>query len=224
MTSDSIPVQDLDVIGYADVVPPELWPRVVPPVFQRRDAPGEAFAPPSRVEGARLVMAHRLTRAEFDAAVARAEATALGTPPAARPAHVLWLDEEGRARYEPAERVAEHLKRLSRERQRAAEDALVARRHEDAARLAQTALNADVKNLAALLVKGVVAREIGREQRLAVLRRVAASVDADCDFAARLAAFAESLQRRRFRAAFDPALRPVSGRPVRQFDALAPAA
>lgn len=225
MASDPIPIQELDVVGYADVVATELLPRVVPPIFRRRASPDDFYLPPCRLEGARLVAAQHVTQAEIFAARARGEVT-LHAPQPARRHHVLWLDEAGELRYESAPAVAEQLKRFSRDQLTRAETALVARAHAEAGRRAQAALNADGKNLSALVIKAVVALETQHAQRVERLRHVALSVDPEYDFDAHVEGFRDSLARSRFRATV-PARPAQHGRPVACFapaPALAPAA
>jgi hypothetical protein len=46
VTESGIPIEDLDVIGYADTLPQELLPRLVAPVFRRRSNPKQIVLPP----------------------------------------------------------------------------------------------------------------------------------------------------------------------------------
>jgi hypothetical protein len=199
MLSEPIPIKDLDVVGYADAVAPELLPRVVPPVFRLRTAPDRVFMPPLRLVGALLVDAHATDAADFDSAVARGEATRLAAPLSARRNHALWVDEHEQVRYDPAVALADHLRALARRRVGEARRALVEQRVDDALRLAQVAICADNRCLEALLVKGFVQREQGQAGRIAVLARIAAAAGFEGSFDEALAEFSRRVHAERAR-------------------------
>lgn len=216
MLSEPIPIKDLDLVGFADAVAPELLPRVVPPVFRLRASPDRVFMPPLRLEGALLVDAHATHVADFDAAAARGEATRLAAPLSARRNHALWVDEQGQVRYDPAPALADDLRALARRRVGEARCALVERRLDDAARLAQAAVCADNRCFDALLVKGFLQREQGHAGRIEVLARIAAAAGFEGRFDQAVLELSRRIHAERLRRE-DAGVLVAPGRPVQGF-------
>ncbi len=227
MMSEPIALADLQVIGYADVLPDELLPRAVPPVYGLRREPGVVILPPYRLAGSILTDAFTTDGDEFERTIARGEATAL-PPFNAAPERILWIDAQGRPHYD-RESVA--VETLRREARRCIKDACAMLLQDDqeslgrALSLADSAMAADESCLDALLVKAFVFEE--REDALTdELAQVAAVVNPDYPFKARLDEFIDRVRRQRV-------VRPdhrcaAAGRPVDRFgstsSALAPAA
>lgn len=102
MKIEPIPLTELDVIGYADVLPQQKGPAIVPPVFRHRAQTDRCFVPPFRVSGTWLIGPQNIS---FDEAqeLAREERLTLSAhfQRPAMPDHQLWLDEKAQLHYEP---------------------------------------------------------------------------------------------------------------------------
>lgn len=144
MTTQPIQLNDLDVIGYADVLPEGKGPAVVPPVFQHRTEPARCFAPPFRVAGNWLIepqciAINELRDLEADESVTLPK----DFKHPARPDYQLWVDENGAVRYEPSSEARRNQNRIHLAHLGAAVSALHEGRIEEARRLAGVALAAN---------------------------------------------------------------------------------
>jgi len=176
-----VPLLDLDIVGYADTLTPDLLPRVVAPIYRRRSQPDQFLLPPFRIEEGSVVGFVRSDGVDFEQAIAEGRATRIETIPAIGD-HQLWIDRDSLPRYEPRGNVAVYMRTLAKEEVRNAKEALKKGDYEEASRLAQVALAADERCLDALLVKAIVQRRLERQEEVEVLREIAEVVAPNIDF------------------------------------------
>lgn len=184
MTHLDFELSSLLIIGYADSLSEAFVPQVVPPIFRLRNKPQTVVMPPFRIENDRIVEAHAGTAADLERAVVRGQATHIDVDIDARPGYRLWIDEAFKPHYEPAEVVADTLRRLAQRKARAAQDALTQGRLAEAMRLAQTAISADDGCLNAILVKALVHQLEGDQASVEILIEIAGMIVPDADFQA----------------------------------------
>ena len=144
MQTQPILLNELDVIGYGDVLPDGKGPAVVPPVFRHRTEPSRCYAPPFRVTGNWLLEPYvvsfdELQELERDETITLPE----GFKHPARPDHQLWVDGEGKVRYEPASEAKRAQHKIHLEHLNAALSAMRDGRFDEARRLAGVALAAN---------------------------------------------------------------------------------
>ena len=166
-------LSNLEVIGYADRLNPELVPTFVPPVF-RVVGTDQVLMPPLRIVDDHVESPITGTMKDFERFIAvTGNATALDTPIPAKPKHVLWIDEHLQPRYEPKEVVQERVKQLEQEAFRQFEAARATGDFEAAQHALGLAISMSSRN--ALLLKADVL-ELQGEPELAQVAREAAGV------------------------------------------------
>jgi hypothetical protein len=144
MTEQPVDLEQLEIIGYAEVLPDGKGPAVVPPVFRDRTDFSRCFVPPFRISGRWLLDPQLVSFAE----VQELEKSGRLTLPAGfqRPARrdcLLWVGLDGTVNYESATDARRKLRNLYREHLDAATAALRKGDIEAAERQAGTALAAD---------------------------------------------------------------------------------
>ncbi len=177
-------LRDLEIVGYADTLSETFLPQLVAPIFRLRSHPETMLLPPFRLAEERLEDAVWADRAELDQALGRGQATLLPAVIEAKPDHDLWVDGDFAIHYAPAPQVRQTLRRLAQSSVRQAQDALARRDLEAAAQHAQAAICADDGCLNALLVKALVHRLEGQEQKVEMLADVAEAVAPGVDLIA----------------------------------------
>lgn len=175
-------IEELEIIGYADALTEDLVPRVVPPVYRPRSTPSVVLMPPFEVSGTVLSRATHITPAAFERAISDEQATRVASVLDAHPDHLLWIDEDMKPHYAPADQARETLTSIAKTRSDAAIRALQGGDLETAAGLAQTAVSADERCLNAVLAKAVLQRIQGNEERVSLLREVARKLDPHLGF------------------------------------------
>ncbi len=166
-------LENLELIGYADVLGRDLWPAVVPPVF-RETKSGKVLAPPFRTHGDHVYGGVWDTYERWLELVARNEMTELKSPLQARPDHELWIDLAGKVRYEPRHKARKALQELSSQYLSMAQEKLKTDDLSEAENLAQRAINANDHQVDALALSAAVCRAQRREDNFTLLRRLAA--------------------------------------------------
>ncbi len=165
---------DLEIVGYSDVLTDDLVPRIVPPIFRLRADPGRLVIPPFRLVDDHVEGGIEGDESDLDRFVGNEQATRIQQPIQARPKHHLWIDEHFKPQYEPDGKVIERLRTVAKQNIPLAWEAVHDRDFDAALQLAQTAIAADESSLDALLVKAVVDKLTGHDDRAAVLSDIAA--------------------------------------------------
>ncbi|MCX6878530.1 MAG: hypothetical protein NTW21_32655 [Verrucomicrobia bacterium] len=149
MTNNSPKLDQLEIIGYADVLTNGKGPAVVPPVFRDRNEPTRCFVPPFRLCGDWLLDPQAVSFQEVQELAQDRQITLFpdDTSHPARPDWRLWVDLDGNVHYEPSTQGRENLQRLSHKHLAAATAALSEGNLDEADREAGIALAADERAL-----------------------------------------------------------------------------
>ncbi len=99
-----IPVERLEIVGYADAFDAITVPRRVPPVFRFTDQRESCVFPPYRLVGRWVLDGAVAPITDFEEMTAQRRATLLSTPLRAEPDAVLWVDEGLKTHYGPRDR------------------------------------------------------------------------------------------------------------------------
>ena len=105
-----IPLERLEIVGYADAFDALTVPRRVPPVFRFTDQKESCVFPPYRLVGRWVLDGAVAPMTDFEEMVARRRATLLSTPLKAEPDAVLWIDEGLNTHYGPQDRENDTLR------------------------------------------------------------------------------------------------------------------
>ncbi len=195
MTNQPVQLDQLDVIGYADVLPNGRGPAIVPPIFCDRSEPDLCYCPPFRIAGNWLLDPQCVAFAEIEDWV-RAEHASLpddfSRP--ALPDHQLWVDEDGQVMYEPIAEANRKLGAIYRTHLSAGEVALREGRLDDASRQAGIALAANVRALEPRALMATCHALNGKEKQALFLKQAAESMGHTPEsFAACMERYAETV-------------------------------
>ncbi|MCK4624977.1 MAG: hypothetical protein KAV00_06685 [Phycisphaerae bacterium] len=105
-----IPVERLEIVGYADAFDALTVPRRVPPVFRFTDQKETCVFPPYRLVGRWVLDGAVAPLTDFEEMTARRRATPFPTPLRAEPDAVLWIDEDLNTHYGPKDRENDALR------------------------------------------------------------------------------------------------------------------
>jgi len=195
MTTLPIPLNELDVIGYADVLPEGRGPAVLPPIFQHRTKAEEFYVPPFRVAGNWLLEPHRVAIAELQ----DLEADEIVTLPKdfkrpAKPDHQLWVDENGAVRYESSSEAQREQNRIHQKFMEAAVTALRKGELDNSRRFAGIALAANDRALEPRAVIAAIHAVLGETAKASFMRTAAEQAGLNRDsFIAVIKSYLESI-------------------------------
>jgi hypothetical protein len=151
-------VNQLEIVGYAEVLKETMLPSVVPPVFRLKTDPGRALLPPYSFSGEYLCNATEVAPPELEALRDAREITLFGNPFPARPGYELWLDQRFAWHYEPRAQADKTLGQIATGSIREAEAALREGKLKEAERLCGVAISADDTRVAPLVLKAAIRR------------------------------------------------------------------
>ena len=154
-----VPIDRLEIVGYANVLLDSMLPSVVPPVFRLKGNPDEAFVPPYVFNAGYLCNATALSASELKALEQNQEITLFdGEPLAAQRDFELWLDQARHRHYEPRTQAHATLLALAKDHIQKAEQALKEGKTADAERFSGVALCADDRLVEPLAIKAALRR------------------------------------------------------------------
>lgn len=156
-----VPVCELDIVGYAEVLPPEVRPAVVPPVFQKRDPDGWALVPPFTLAGDFVLNGAWIPPAELAALQDLGQITLFSHEAdrrAAQPGHTLWIDLDRQIRYEPTADVKRQLESIAQTHIDEAKAAIRERRFQDAELACGIAIAANSRRVEPFALKAAIRR------------------------------------------------------------------
>jgi hypothetical protein len=154
-----VPIDGLEIVGYANVLLDSMLPSIVPPVFRLKGNPDEVFVPPYVFNAGYLCNATALSASELKALEENREITLLeGEPFAAQRDFELWLDQARHRHYEPRTQADATLLALAKDHIQKAEQALKDGKTADAERLSGVASCADDRLLEPLAIKAALRR------------------------------------------------------------------
>lgn len=151
-------VNELEIMGYAEVLKETMLPSVVPPVFRLKTDPGRALLPLYSFSGGYLCNATEVAPPELEALRDAREITLFDDPFPAQPGHELWVDQQFAWHYEPRDQINKTLGRIATDSIREAEAALKAGKLEQAERLCGVAISADDTRVEPLAIKAAIRR------------------------------------------------------------------
>jgi hypothetical protein len=159
--SAAIPIEQLEVIGYAESLGPAMVPSIVPPVFRFRSHPDRALLPPFSLSGGFVCGATVVSDAEIRELRDAGELFLFESSYAARPDFELWIDERFRDHYDSRASVRRILQDFARQSITQAKTALADGDTAGAERLCSMAISADERCIDAFVLKAAIRRKEG---------------------------------------------------------------
>ena len=180
----SAPVKliDLEITGYADVLPESMTPSIVPPVFRLKSNAGIAYLPPYHMNSGVLYNATEVSWKEVELLAEREKITLLNEPFPARPSWELWVDRSLQPHYQSRVETDRELDRIGREAMQQAELALGDGDLERAERNSSVAACANDRRPGPFALQAAIDRHRGNRAGEAVMAKVAASMCGAKDF------------------------------------------
>jgi hypothetical protein len=151
-------LDDLEIVGYADVLKETMLPSVVPPVFRLKADAQRILLSPYSFNAGFLYNAIEIPRSELEELNGSREITLFDD---AFPAHAgfeLWVDESFQWHYQPLYEVKQELRRIAEMAIQSAEDALRRDDLRQAERLSGVAISADDRRVEPLAIKAAIRR------------------------------------------------------------------
>ena len=151
-------VEDLEIVGYADVLKETMLPSVVPPVFRIKAEPQRAFLPPYSLNAGFLCNATEVPVSELEELRDSREITLFDDAFPARRDFELWIDQSFQLHYQPLDEAERNLRCIAAEEIRHAEDAFREGDLRQAERRSGVAISADDKRVEPLAIKAAICR------------------------------------------------------------------
>ena len=151
-------LDDLEIVGYADVLKETMLPSVMPPVFRLKADAQRTLLPPYSFNAGFLYNATEIPRSELEDLSGSREITLFDD---AFPAHAgfeLWVDESFQWHYQPLDEAKRHLRRIADRAIQIAEGALRKGDLRQAERLSGVAISADDRRVEPLAIKAAIRR------------------------------------------------------------------
>jgi len=156
-------VNDLEIVGYANVLKDNMLPSVVPPVFRLRADTRKAFLPPYSFNAGFLCNATEVPQLELEELRDSGEITLFDVAFAARVDCELWIDQSFQQHYEPTDEAKLKLSRIADEAIESAASALRNNDLPEAERLSGVAISSDARRVEPLAIKAAIRRRQGNE-------------------------------------------------------------
>ena len=154
-------VEELNIVGYADVLDETMLPSVVPPIFSLRSDPNRYLLPPYAFNAGYLCNATEVPESEIQGLRNDGEITIFSAVIPARAGFELFVDQDFQQHYEAREIAVKWLAAIASEHILEAEKAFRLGQYERADHLASVAISADDRLLAPLVIKAAVYRANG---------------------------------------------------------------
>jgi hypothetical protein len=151
-------LDDLEIVGYADVLKETMLPSVVPPVFRLKTDARRAFLPPYSFNAGFLCNATEVPGSELEELRDSREITLFDNAFPARAGFELWVDQSFQCHYQRLDEVKRKLRAIAEEAIRNAEDALRRDDRQQAERLSGVAISADDRRVEPLAIKAAIRR------------------------------------------------------------------
>lgn len=169
-------LDDLEIVGYANVLKETMLPSVVPPVFRLKADTRRAFLPPYSFNAGLLCNATEVSQSELEELRDSREITLFPGAFPARPNFELWVDQSFQWHYKPLDEAAQTLHRIAHEAIKNAEDALRKGDLQQADRLSGVAISADDWRVEPLAIKAAIRRIQGNKAGENLMAELAAPV------------------------------------------------
>jgi len=172
--ADPLRLEELDIIGYANVLDETMLPSIVPPVFQMRSERNRNFLPPYLLNDRCLWNATEVTESEIRDLQAADEISLFQEPFPAQVDFELFVDLEFRPCYKLAGTARVELTAIADSSIIEADNAFRRGAFDEADRLAGIAISADYRKVTPLVIKAAVRRvrkDIDGERLMEVLAK-----------------------------------------------------
>jgi hypothetical protein len=169
-------VDDLEIVGYANVLNDDMLPSVVPPVFRLKSDAKRALLPPYSFNAGFLCNATEVCQSELEELRDSHEITLFDDAFPATAGFELWIDQRSQRHYQPRDKANRELSCIASEGIKNAEDALRQGNLEEAQRLSGVAILADDKRVEPLAIKAAIRRAQGNAVGERLMAELAAPV------------------------------------------------
>ena len=181
MTKQSIQLDHLEIIGYADSLTAHVLPQAVPAVYRVKGEERLLIMPPYEQLAEEINCDDFSTPDDFQAALADDRATEIPYPITAKHSHQLWVDEDFIVQYNAKTSVDARLRELAKEYAKQAKLAITDHELDNALFFSQRAVSANELCLDAILTKALVHRLRGDETHVSILAEIAEDIAPDVD-------------------------------------------
>ena len=151
-------LDDLEIVGYADVLKDTMLPSVVPPVFRLKADAQRTLVPPYFFNAGFLYSATEIPRSELEELSGSREITLFDDSFPAHAGFELWVDQSFKWHYQPLDEAEPELRRIADKAIQSAEDALRRGDLRQAERLSGVAISADDRRVEPLAIKAAIRR------------------------------------------------------------------
>jgi hypothetical protein len=169
-------VDDLEIVGYGNVLNDDMLPSVVAPVFRLRSDATRASLPPYFFNAGFLCNATEVSQSELEDLRDSNEITLFDDAFPARARFELWIDQAFQRHYQPRDEANRELSRIAADAIENATDALHRGNLEEAERLSGVAISADDTKLEPLAIKAAIRRRKGNDAGERLMTELAAPV------------------------------------------------
>jgi len=159
--ADPWKIDDLEIVGYANVLTETMVPSVVPPVFRLKADARRGLLPPYHLNRGFLWNATEVPDSELEELRDSDEITLFDGAFPARADFELWIDQCFRYHYQPEFEAEEELGRIATEAIQGAEGALRRGDIGQAEHLSGVAICADDRRVEPLAIKAAICRSKG---------------------------------------------------------------
>ena len=175
-------LDDLEIVGYANVLKETMLPSVVPPVFRLKTDAQRTFLPPYSFNAGFLCNATEAPQSKLEELRDSREITLFDDAFPARAGFELWVDQSFQWHYRPLDEVKKNLRDIASEAIRKAADALRTGELQRAERLSGVAISADDRRMAPLAIKAAIRRINGNITGEQLMAELAAPALEESDF------------------------------------------
>jgi hypothetical protein len=188
MTSP-VPINELEIIGYATALKETMLPSVVPPVFRFKANPSRAFLPPYAFHGDQLWNAVEVGLPELQSLAEGGEITVFTDGFPAQVGFELWVDPSFQRHYQPRSQAHDALRAIAWDQIKKAEEALQRNAFADAERYCGVALSADDRLVEPLAIRASIQRARRDSAGERMFFRLASGLMTEAGFAKLVAAY-----------------------------------
>lgn len=175
-------VENLNIVGYANVLDETMLPSVVPPIFSLRSDPNRHFLPPYSFNAGFLCNATEVPDSEIQALRNDGEITIFSDAIPARAGFELFVDQDFQHHYEARQIADKWLLDIANKNILEAEEAFHLELFDKADHLASVAISADDRLLAPLVIKAAVYRVRGDHAGERLMAKIALPAMSDSLF------------------------------------------
>jgi len=169
-------VDEMEIVGYGNVLSDDMLPSVVPPVFRLRSDVKRALLPPYFFNAGFLCNATEVSQSELQDLRDSNEITLFDDAFPASAGFELWIDQAFQRHYQPRDEANLALRRIAAEGIKNAEEALRLGNLAEAERLSGVAISADDTKLEPLAIRAAIRRIQGNAVGESLMAELAAPV------------------------------------------------